>query len=131
MTKMMPFFMFTGNASEAIDFYVSTFSNAAIVRKSYHEEGEMKGKVMQAVFSINGQNIMCIDSPCVHAFTFTPSLSLYISFSSGEELERVFNALAVGGGVLMPLDAYPFSKKYGWVTDKFGVSWQLDLEPSS
>ncbi len=70
---------------------------------------------------------MCIDSPAVHAFTFTASMSLYIDCDSDAEMEKLYKELSDGGQILMPLGAYPFSKKYGWVNDKFGVSWQLNF----
>lgn len=59
--------------------------------------------------------------------TFTPSISLYINCETEEEIDRLFKELSQGGAVLMPLEAYPFSPKFAWVADKFGVSWQLNL----
>ncbi len=68
------------------------------------------------------------DSAAVHAFTFTPSMSLYVRCEDEAEIDRVFAALSAGGQILMPLEQYPFSKKFGWLADRFGVSWQLSLE---
>ncbi|MGH6815240.1 MAG: VOC family protein [Hyphomicrobiaceae bacterium] len=82
---------------------------------------------MQAVFTLNGQDIMCIDSPVKHAFTFTPAMSLFVDCASEAEIDRLFANLADGGQILMPLDRYPFSKRYGWLSDRFGVSWQVNL----
>jgi predicted 3-demethylubiquinone-9 3-methyltransferase (glyoxalase superfamily) len=62
-----------------------------------------------------------------HGFTFTPSLSLFVDCESEADLERIFAALSEGGGVLMPLGNYGFSRRFGWVNDRFGVSWQLNL----
>ena len=62
-----------------------------------------------------------------HGFTFTPSFSVWIETESTEELERPFTALAEGGAQLMPLGDYGFSRRFGWVNDRFGVSWQLNL----
>ncbi len=70
---------------------------------------------------------MCIDSYVKHAFNFTPSMSLYVNCESDAEIESLFKSLTEGGAVLMPLGEYPFSKKYAWITDRFGVSWQLNL----
>ncbi|CDN40977.1 hypothetical protein BN871_AA_00030 [Paenibacillus sp. P22] len=70
---------------------------------------------------------MCVDSFVKHAFTFTPSFSLFLACDTEEEVERVFARLSEGGEVLMPLGEYPFSRKFGWIVDKFGVSWQLSL----
>jgi predicted 3-demethylubiquinone-9 3-methyltransferase (glyoxalase superfamily) len=70
---------------------------------------------------------MCSDSPIKHGFTFTPSNSTFVEFDSVAELERVFGLLSEGGQVLMPLGNYGFSERFGWVNDRFGVSWQLNF----
>ena len=84
--------------------------------------------VVHATFALSGQVFMCMDSNVKHDFTFTPSMSLYISCATEEEIDRLFEKLSQGGSVAMPLMAYPFSSKFAWVTDKYGVSWQLNLE---
>ena len=58
-------------------------------------------------------------------FTFTPAISLFVSCADKAKIAHYFTVLAEGGQVLMPLDTYPFSPKFGWVQDRFGVSWQL------
>ena len=68
-----------------------------------------------------------IDSPPVHDFDFTPSISLFVDFESDETLETAFAKLSETGKIMMPLDDYGFSKRFGWLSDKFGVSWQLNL----
>ncbi len=70
---------------------------------------------------------MCIDSPIKHEFTFTPSISIFVECESDAEIEDVFGRLLSGGNVLMPLGNYGFSTKFGWLKDRFGPSWQLDL----
>ena len=75
-----------------------------------------------------GQDIICIDSPAKHAFTFTPSVSLFVECESEAELDMAFVQLSTGGSVLMPLANYGFSRKFGWVNDRYGVSWQLNLQ---
>ncbi|GIO29454.1 MULTISPECIES: VOC family protein [Paenibacillus] len=126
-SKVAPFLMFEGQAEEAMNFYTSVFAPAEIVSiKRYGpNEAGPEGSVLQAAFSIKGQNIMCIDSFVQHAFTFTPAISLFVHCDSEEELTEAFGKLAEGGAVLMPLDKYPFAEKFGWVQDRFGVSWQL------
>jgi predicted 3-demethylubiquinone-9 3-methyltransferase (glyoxalase superfamily) len=62
-----------------------------------------------------------------HQFAFTPSMSLHVTCTTEEEIDRLFVSLSVGGQILMPLDSYPFAKKYTWLNDRFGVSWQLAL----
>jgi len=128
MQKIVNFLMFNGEAEKAMNFYISLFSDSRITnitRYKINEAGK-EGTVMHATFVLNGQQFMCIDSPAQHAFNFTPSLSLFIQCESDAEIESLFRKLSDGGAVLMPLSAYPFSKKYAWVNDKFGVSWQLD-----
>ena len=71
---------------------------------------------------------MCIDSTIQHAFTFTPSMSLFVRCDTEEDIDAVFAKLSQDGQILMPLGEYPFSPKFAWVSDKFGVSWQLSLE---
>lgn len=129
MSKITPFLMFEGKAEEAINFYMSIFNDAEIIRIARYEAGEpgKEGEVSQAVFSINGQEFICTDTFVQHAFTFTPSISLFVECDSEEEINDAYTKLADGGELLMPLDSYPFSKKFGWVQDKFGVSWQLIL----
>jgi predicted 3-demethylubiquinone-9 3-methyltransferase (glyoxalase superfamily) len=83
---------------------------------------------MHATFALNGQEFMAIDSYAKHAFTFTPSMSLYVRCASEAEIDALFAALSEGGAVMMPLDRYPFSPKFGWLADRFGVSWQLTVE---
>jgi predicted 3-demethylubiquinone-9 3-methyltransferase (glyoxalase superfamily) len=84
-----------------------------------------EGTVMKANFTLNGTEYMCIDSPVKHAFTFTASISLYVTCETEEEIDNAFGKLSDGGNIFMPLSTYPFSKKFGWLADKFGVSWQL------
>ncbi|WP_263704074.1 VOC family protein [Bacillus thuringiensis] len=127
--KITTFLMFEGKAEEAMNFYTSLFDQSEIVNISrYDENGPGKeGTVIHATFTLNGQEFMCIDSYVKHAFTFTPSMSLYVTCETEEEIEAVFHKLAQDGSVLMPLGIYPFSKKFGWLNDKYGVSWQLTL----
>jgi len=125
-----PFLMFEGAAEEAMQFYTSLFDRSEIIsitRYGANEDGK-EGTVMQAVFSLKGHLFMCIDSSIKHNFTFTPAISLYVTCDTKEEVERVFARLSEGGIVLMPLGEYPFSKKYAWVQDRFGVSWQLSWQ---
>ncbi|MGG3670653.1 hypothetical protein CN507_24540 [Bacillus cereus] len=127
--KITTFLMFEGKAEEAMNFYTSLFDQSEIVNISrYDENGPGKeGSVIHATFTLNGQEFMCIDSYVKHGFTFTPSMSLYVTCETEEEIETVFHKLAHDGSVLMPLGSYPFSKKFGWLNDKYGVSWQLTL----
>lgn len=126
----MPFLMFQeGNAEEAMNYYCSIIEDSSIKSISHYganEPGE-EGTVMQAIFSLKGQEFMCIDSNVKHDFTFTPSFSIYLTCDSEEEIDRLYEKLLSNGQVLMPIANYGFSKKFGWINDKFGVSWQLNL----
>lgn len=126
--EITPFLMFEGTAEQAMNFYVALFERSEVLTVKRYGPGEQgkEGSVQLATFSLNGRKLMCIDSPGKHSFTFTPSISLYVSCPDEEKITRYFNKLSEGGQVLMPLDEYPFSKRFGWVQDKFGVSWQLN-----
>lgn len=127
--KITTFLMFEGKAEEAITFYVSLFKNSKITAISrYGKEGPgAEGSVRHATFTLNGQEYMAIDSPAKHAFTFTASMSLYVACESEKEIDDLFKKLSEKGQVFMPLDKYPFSEKFAWLADRFGVSWQLTL----
>lgn len=128
-TKVTPFLMFEGKAEEAITFYVSLIPNSRIIDiKHYGTELPGKeGAIMTAFFEIGGLTVMCTDSPVSHAFTFTPASSLFVTCDSASELDRLAAALGDGGQVLMPIDNYGFSTRFTWVSDRYGVSWQLSL----
>ena len=79
------------------------------------------------MISFAGHRLIVIDSPPVHEFDFTPSMSLFVEFETAESLDNAFAQLAEGGKTMMPLDNYGFSKRFGWASDQFGVSWQLNL----
>lgn len=130
MQKTTTFLMFEGRAEEAIHFYTSVFQESRIIDISKYGPGEAgaEGSVKLGIFSIHGQEYMCIDSTIKHGFTFTPAVSIYVRCETDEEIENLFNSLSHGGSVLMPLGPYPFSKNFAWLTDKFGVSWQLNME---
>lgn len=127
--KITTFLMFQGRAEEAMTFYVSLFDDGEINSITrYGADGEgAEGGVQHATFTLAGQQLMCIDSPVRHEFGFTPAMSLFVQCGSAEELARLYAALAEGGRELMPLGEYGFSKRFGWVDDRFGVSWQLNL----
>lgn len=130
MGKVLPFLMFQdGKAEEAMDYYTSVVADSEItniIRYGANESGD-EGTVMQATFSLKGQEFMCIDSNIKHEFSFTPSFSIYITCDTEAELDEIYQRLLDGGQALMPLDDYGFSKKFGWINDRFGVSWQLNL----
>ncbi|ROR30592.1 putative 3-demethylubiquinone-9 3-methyltransferase (glyoxalase superfamily) [Mobilisporobacter senegalensis] len=126
--KITTFLMFQDdNGEEAMNFYISLFDNSEIMNVTYYgaNQSGKEGTVMHAIFSLNGQEYMCIDSNVKHEFTFTPAMSLYVTCDTKDEINKLFEKLSEGGKILMPLGEYPFSERFGWVNDKFGVSWQL------
>ena len=133
MQKTTTFFMFVGKqhgkAEEAIQYYVSLFKNSRIINIVLYGagEGEPEGTVKYAVFTLNGQEYMAMDSNMAHQFTFTPAISIFVTCETEKEIDTLFKALSEGGSVFMELNKYPFSEKFGWVEDKFGISWQLNL----
>lgn len=124
-----PFLMFDGTAEAAMTFYVSLFGHSRIEHtEHYGSEGPgQPGSVKRADFVVAGQPVICIDTPVKHAFGFTPSWSFFVECETEAELDRSFQALSADGEVFMPLANYGFSRKFGWVGDRFGVSWQLNL----
>lgn len=120
--------MFQGAASEAIELYQSVFPEFVVKRQELHEDGEMKGKLRLAHVSFGDHDLIIFDSPPVHNFTFTPAMSLFVELDDPDRLKQAFEILSEGGEVAMPLDNYGFSPLFGWVQDKYGVSWQLSLE---
>lgn len=128
-TQVTPFLMFEGRAEEAMKLYVSLFDDAEIEAvQRYGPEGPgPEGSVVHATFRLGGQRIHCIDSFVKHGFTFTPAVSLHVVCASEAEIDERFAVLSEGGAVLMELGEYPFSPRYAWLNDRFGVSWQLSL----
>jgi predicted 3-demethylubiquinone-9 3-methyltransferase (glyoxalase superfamily) len=128
-SQVTPFLMFEGTAREAMTFYVSLFPDARITDVTLYGPGQPgpEGTVMKGSFSIGQQTILCTDSFVKHGFTFTPSFSLFVDCESDAQIETLTAALSEGGATLMPLGAYGFSRRFAWVADRFGVSWQLNL----
>ncbi|ENQ3076988.1 VOC family protein [Bacillus sp. WLY-B-L8] len=127
--KITTFLMFRGTAEEAMNHYTSIFDQSEIIsisRYGANEAGE-EGTVLHAAFSLKGQRFMCIDSSNKDVHQFTPAMSLFVSCETEEEIDRAFDKLSQDGAILMPLTNSPWSAKFGWVQDKYGVSWQLNL----
>ena len=121
--------MFDGRAEEAMSFYVSLFKGV-VTRIERYGPGEpgKGGTVKRAEFTLRSHQLACIDSPVKHAFTFTPSISLFVECGSETEFDRAFAELSLGGAVLMPPNNYGFGAKFAWINDRFGVSWQLNVK---
>jgi predicted 3-demethylubiquinone-9 3-methyltransferase (glyoxalase superfamily) len=120
-----------GRAEEAMNLYVSLFENSRVLEIERYgaNEEDREGTVKRATFSLAGQEFIAMDSGEQHHFTFTPAMSIFVDYDREQELDEVYSGLSDGGMVLMPLQEYPFSDKFAWLNDRYGVSWQLNLRP--
>jgi predicted 3-demethylubiquinone-9 3-methyltransferase (glyoxalase superfamily) len=123
--------MFQGQAEEALDLYTEVFADAEVeeIERVGADGPGVPGSIERAQLRLGDRTFQIFDSPVEHDFTFTPSVSISVELDDSDEVDRAFALLADGGQVLMPLDAYPFSPRFGWLTDRFGVSWQLSVAP--
>nr|WP_282563243.1 VOC family protein [Gymnodinialimonas phycosphaerae] len=121
---MLPHLMFQGQLDAALTHWQGAFPDMVVTRT---DGGD--GPVTQANVVIAGQAISVFDSPPVHDFTFTPSISLMVCCDTRREVDAIAAHLGDGGEVLMPLDAYDFSARFTWLNDRFGVSWQIMVAP--
>lgn len=121
--------MFQGTAGEALALYAAVFPDFEVTETSHYGPGETRaeGLLKEAQVSFAGHALLVLDSPIDHAFGFTPAMSLFVAFEVEETFEAALAALSDGGEVLMPAGAYGFSRRYAWIADRFGVSWQLNL----
>ncbi|HSO87807.1 MAG TPA: VOC family protein [Draconibacterium sp.] len=114
MTKsIFPCLWFDGNAKEAAELYCSIFMNSAITVET----------PLVVTFELNGNKIMGLNGGPM--FTINPSISLFVTCDSVAETNRIWNSLIDGGSEYMPIDTYPWSERYGWLRDKFGMTWQI------
>ncbi|WP_026565091.1 VOC family protein [Bacillus sp. UNC41MFS5] len=128
--KIVPHLWYGKEAKEAAEFYTSIFPDSKIANvTTIHDTPSGDSDIVS--FEIWGQKFMAI-SAGPH-FKLNPSVSFIVNFDpsrekdAGEKLQAVWDKLSEGGAALMPLDKYPFSEKFGWIQDKYGLSWQLML----
>ena len=133
MQKIVPCLWFDNEAEEAVKFYKAVFDDVKVLNTvKYSAEtpsNKLIGSVMTIDFEINGIKFMALNGGPY--FKINPSISFLVSCKTKEELDELWSKLSEKGSVLMPLGKYPFSEKYGWLQDKYGVSWQLMLRESS
>lgn len=131
--KIIPHLWFDQNAGEAATFYTSVFPDSAITETATVRDTP-SGESDIVSFHLSGYSFMAINGG--PHFQFNPSLSFFVNFDPGRDenarhhLDQLWEKLSDGGTPLMPLQEYPFSKYYGWVQDKFGLTWQLMLTDS-
>lgn len=127
MNKITPCLWFDNQAEEAVVFYTSIFREGKINNTAHYladtPSNKPIGSVLQVDFEIEGQSFTALNGG--DFFKPNPSISFFVNRDSAEEVEAMWEKLSEGGQALMPLDEYPFSKKYGWIQDKYGISWQL------
>jgi predicted 3-demethylubiquinone-9 3-methyltransferase (glyoxalase superfamily) len=123
--KIIPHLWFDKEAKEAARFYTSLFPNS-VVTNITTISGTPSGDVDLVSFKLHDLDFMAISAGPF--FKINPSISFYVYCGSNEEIERLYNKLIENGSALMPLDKYPWSDKYAWVKDKFGLTWQLDID---
>ena len=127
MQKIVPFLWFDTETEEAAQLYTSLFKNSSIVETSYYGEGTQRpaGSVLVVNFDLEGQRFGAINAG--PQFTPNPAISFFVTLESEAEVDKLWKKLSEGGAVLMPLQSYDWSEKYGWLSDRYGVSWQLSL----
>ncbi|MBL0740935.1 VOC family protein [Chryseolinea lacunae] len=122
---------FDSQAEEAARFYTTLFPQSGIgVITRYGKEGyeihkQPEGKVMTVTFTLSGHEFMATNGGPL--FKFNPSISYYVVAETEAEVNTLWEALSKDGQVLMPLNKYDWSEKYGWTSDRYGLSWQITL----
>jgi predicted 3-demethylubiquinone-9 3-methyltransferase (glyoxalase superfamily) len=130
MPKITPHLWFDTQAKDAAAFYSNVFPDSEVINVTTLRDTP-SGDCDVVSFTVWGHNFMAISAGPL--FEINPSISFFVNFDpdsvpdAAQALDRVWAQLADGGNALMPLGEYPFSKRYGWVADRYGVSWQLIL----
>ena len=135
MPKITPYLWFDDDAEQAVNLYTSLFENSAIEQVTHYDEtvaevaGRPVGSVLTMSFTLAGQGFLALNGGPL--FKPTPALSFFVNCDTDDEINILWAKLSDGGEILMPLDKYPFSERFGWINDRFGVSWQLNLASRS
>jgi predicted 3-demethylubiquinone-9 3-methyltransferase (glyoxalase superfamily) len=129
MQKITPNLWFDRQAEEAAYFYTSTFKDSRVgniiryTKAGFEVHGMPEGTVMTVEFELEGHNFVAVNGGPV--FKFNPSISFLVMCDTKDEVDFLWNKLSEGGAPLMELNAYPFSERYGWTQDRYGLSWQV------
>lgn len=129
--KITPFLWFDSQAEQAASFYTSVFNDSKIKAITYYgaesaaASGREAGSVMTVGFILEGQEFAALNGGPV--FEISPAISLFVNCDSDQEINTLWEKLSAGGTVLMELSKYPFSEKFGWLKDQFGVTWQFTI----
>ena len=117
-----PFLWFDDNAEEAVHFYTSIFDHSKINSQMHMPDG----KVLTMGFELAGQSFAAINGG--PHFKINPSVSFYVACETEAEVVLLWEKLFEGGSAMMPLDKYPWSEKYGFLQDRFGMTWQITID---
>jgi predicted 3-demethylubiquinone-9 3-methyltransferase (glyoxalase superfamily) len=129
MQKIIPCIWFNADAGAAVKFYTAAFKKSKVRKMTrYNKEsakvsGQKQGSVMTIDFLINNQNFIALNGGPF--FKQTPAVSLFVQCKTVKDVDALFRKLSKGGEVMMPLAKYPFSERYAFFKDRFGVSWQV------
>ena len=123
MTDVSTHLMFQdGSARVAVERYVDLIPGSGITDVTGPD-----GPGQTIRFTLANRPFLAFESPIAHDFGFTPSMSIFVTCATPDEVDELFRELSSGGAVLMPLDDYGFSPRFGWCTDRHGVSWQVGV----
>jgi predicted 3-demethylubiquinone-9 3-methyltransferase (glyoxalase superfamily) len=131
MQKIIPHLWFDDRAEEAARFYTALFPSGKVGEISRYVEagqethGQPEGRVMTVAFDLDGYRLIALNGG--PHFSFSPAISLFAVLESEAEVDALWAGLVEGGSVMMPLDRYDWSEKYGWLGDRWGLSWQIML----
>ncbi|MEV6095760.1 VOC family protein [Nocardia sp. NPDC051981] len=140
MPALNPYLLFNGNAEEAITFYQSVFGGEATIVR-FRDMGEtppqmpedVLNRVANAQLPLSETNILMVSDcpPGSEIDNSKPGFTVQVEVESAAEAERLFNELAPGGSVSMPLDRVQWAEAFAMVTDKFSVPWMINYTGSA
>src|SRR5438034_3407607 len=122
MQKITTHLWFDKEAKEAAAFYTSFFENSKI-KDTTTLHNTPSGSVDMVTIELSGQDFTLLSAGPL--FKFNPSVSFLVACQTKDEVDALWEKLSVGGAALMALGEYPFSEKYGWTQDRYGLSWQV------
>lgn len=127
MRTITPFLWYDQNAEAALDFYVSCFPNSKRTSEMRCSDAGPypKGTLLSAGLELAGQKFAVLNGG--PAYQLNPAISLFVNCASAAELDQLWSKLSADGVVMMPVGEYPFSPRFGWLQDRFGLSWQFNL----
>jgi predicted 3-demethylubiquinone-9 3-methyltransferase (glyoxalase superfamily) len=129
MNRITPCIWLDDQAEQVAAFYTRTLPAGRVVATSHYPEASdnpgqrPRGSVLTVELEVAGQSFTALNGGPV--FKPNPSVSFFVNVGSAADADRIYAALLEGGSALMPINAYPWSERYGWVQDRFGVSWQV------